>query len=43
MNRFIKFTRYIIINKIITAKELIFIFKKHIISNFNILDNIVFN
>ncbi len=43
INRFTKFVRYITINKTITTEELAFIFKKRIISNFNILNNIVFN
>jgi len=43
INRFTKFARYIAVNKIITAKELAFIFKKRIINDFNILNNIVFN
>ncbi len=38
-----KFIRYIIMNKIITTKELAFIFKKRIINNFNISDNIISN
>ncbi len=43
INRCMNFIRYITVNKIITAKELAFIFKKYIINNFNILNNIVFN
>ncbi len=43
MNRFMKFTRYITVNKTITTKELAFIFKKRIISDFNTLNNIIFN
>ncbi len=43
INRFTKFVRYIVMNKTITAKELASIFKKHIISDFNTLDNIISN
>ncbi len=43
VNRFTKFIRYITVNKTITAKELAFIFKTHIISDFNTPDNIIFN
>ena len=43
VNRFTKFIRYITINKTITAEELASMFKKHIISEFNTLNNIVLN
>ncbi len=43
INRFTKFARYITVNKIITAKELAFVFKKYIISDFNTPDNIISN
>ncbi len=43
INRFIKFIKYIIMNKIITAKELTFVFKKHIINDFNTPNNIISN
>ncbi len=43
INRFTKFTRYITVNKIIIIKELVFIFKKRIISDFDISNNIIFN
>ncbi len=43
MNKFTKFIKYIIVNKTITAEELAFVFKKRIISDFNISNNIISN
>ena len=43
IDRFIKYTKYITVNKIITAEELTVMFKKHIITVFESSDRIVSN
>ena len=43
INRFTKYTKYITVNKIITAEELAVIFKKYIIIIFESSDRIVSN
>ena len=43
IDRFIKYAKYITVNKIITAKELTVIFKKYIITVFRSSDEIVSN
>ena len=43
VNRFIKYIKYIAVNKIITAEELTVMFKKHIITVFESPDEIVSN
>ena len=43
INRFTKYTKYIVVNKIITAKELTVMFEKHIIIIFESSDGIVSN
>ena len=43
IDRFTKYTKYITVNKIITAEELAVIFKKYIITVFESSDKIVSN
>ena len=43
INRFTKYTKYITVNKIITAEELTVMFKKYIITIFESPDRIVSN